>query len=179
MHVLIADNLPTVRHALRLLLEQTEGMHIVGEAANTHSLLAQAKALTPDLVLLGGNLPGLTLTELLPVLRRANPGIRIIVLSTQPETSATVLVADADAFLSKTETPERLLEVICRIMQGKEECTMKYRVHRLDISMTRDQLKLEQFLNSLDGEVVAIIPNVTLGITAPHVDFLLIVEKVA
>lgn len=39
---------------------------------------------------------------------------------------------------------------------------MKYRVHRLDIKMTSDQSKLEQFLNSLDGEVAAIIPNVTV-----------------
>jgi hypothetical protein len=56
---------------------------------------------------------------------------------------------------------------------------MKYRVHRFDISMTKDQMKLEQFLNNLEGEVVALVPNVTLGLTAPHVDFLLIVEKVS
>lgn len=56
---------------------------------------------------------------------------------------------------------------------------MKYRVHQLNLSMTRDQDKLEQFLNNLKGEVIAIIPNITLGVTAPHVDFLLIVEKVA
>jgi len=40
---------------------------------------------------------------------------------------------------------------------------MKYRVHRLDIKMTSDQRKLEQFLDSLEGEVVGIIPNVTIG----------------
>jgi len=56
---------------------------------------------------------------------------------------------------------------------------MKYRVHRFDISMTRDQGRLEQFLNSLEGEVVAIIPNVTIAFFWAHrVDFLLIVEKV-
>jgi len=55
---------------------------------------------------------------------------------------------------------------------------MKYRVHRFAIRMTRDQHRLEQFLNSLEGEVVAIIPNVThFPITS--VDFLLIVEKVS
>jgi len=54
---------------------------------------------------------------------------------------------------------------------------MKYRVHRFNIRMTRDQTKLEQFLNSLEGEVVAIIPNVT-PFPATFVDFLLIVEKV-
>jgi hypothetical protein len=45
--------------------------------------------------------------------------------------------------------------------------------------MTRDEGRLEQFLNSLEGEVVAIIPNVTpFPATFVHVDFLLIVEKV-
>jgi hypothetical protein len=53
---------------------------------------------------------------------------------------------------------------------------MKYRVHRFSIRMSRDEKKLELFLNSLEGEVVAIIPNVT-PIPATFVDFLLIVEK--
>mgnify|MGYP001039830401 CR=1 FL=1 len=55
---------------------------------------------------------------------------------------------------------------------------MKYRVHHFNIRMTSDQTKLEQFLNSLEGEVVAIIPNVT-PIPATYVDFLLIVEKLS
>ncbi|MHA2315989.1 MAG: hypothetical protein ACXACF_12075 [Candidatus Hermodarchaeia archaeon] len=70
----------------------------------------------------------------------------------------------------------------------------RYRVHRFDIKMTKDQSKLEQFLNSLDGEVVAIIPNVTPRMTpggmgaevdflligmGAEVDFLLIVENVS
>ncbi len=55
---------------------------------------------------------------------------------------------------------------------------MKYRVHRFDIKMTTDQSKLEQFLNNLRGEIVAIIPNVTLKAFWVHqVDFVLIVEK--
>ena len=54
---------------------------------------------------------------------------------------------------------------------------MKYRVHHFNISMTRDQTKLEEFLNNLEGEVVAIIPNVT-PFPATYVDFVLIVEKV-
>lgn len=47
--------------------------------------------------------------------------------------------------------------------------------------MNKDQTKLEEFLNSLRGEIVTVIPNVKptfmlLGGTA-KVDFLLIVEK--
>jgi len=47
--------------------------------------------------------------------------------------------------------------------------------------MASDHSKLEQFLNGLEGEVVAIIPNVTPKFTAggmgANVDFLLIAEK--
>jgi len=47
--------------------------------------------------------------------------------------------------------------------------------------MTADQNKLEQFLNSTEGEITAIIPNATVTpfILTSRVDFLLIVEKVA
>lgn len=55
---------------------------------------------------------------------------------------------------------------------------MKYKVHRFPIRMTHDQYKLEQFLNTLEGEVVSVIPNVT-PVPATYVDFLLIVERVS
>ena len=59
----------------------------------------------------------------------------------------------------------------------------RYRIHRFDVKMTTEQNKLEQFLNSLEGEVATIIPNVTPKFTpggmGASVDFLLIVEKVS
>lgn len=61
---------------------------------------------------------------------------------------------------------------------------MKYKVHKLEINMTRDQDNLERFLNSLKGEVVSIIPNVAktsifqiYGLTR-KIDFLYIIEKI-
>ncbi len=56
----------------------------------------------------------------------------------------------------------------------------KYRVHRFDLRMTADQSTLEQFLNSIEGEITAIIPNVAVTpfILTAKVNFLLIVEKV-
>jgi hypothetical protein len=59
---------------------------------------------------------------------------------------------------------------------------MFYEIHRFDIDMEKDQDKLKQFLNKLQGEVVAIIPNVKptfrpMGATA-KVDFLLIIERI-
>ncbi|NYT00973.1 MAG: hypothetical protein GKB99_04550 [Methanocellales archaeon] len=59
---------------------------------------------------------------------------------------------------------------------------MKYKVHRIDVNRDNIQDKLEQFLNKLNGEVLAVFPNVKptfqlMGATS-KVDFLLIVEKI-
>ena len=55
---------------------------------------------------------------------------------------------------------------------------MRYRVHRFDLRMTRDQGRLEQFLNGLEGEVVGIVPNVAVAFMWAHkVDFVLVIEK--
>ena len=60
---------------------------------------------------------------------------------------------------------------------------MKYKVHKLEINMTRDQDRLEKFLNGLRGEVISIFPNLAktsflqiYGVT-PKIDFLYIIEK--
>ncbi len=56
---------------------------------------------------------------------------------------------------------------------------MRYRVHRFDLQMTRDAGNLQRFLDTLDGDIVAIIPNVTIQVLwKPQVDFVLVVEKV-
>jgi hypothetical protein len=63
------------------------------------------------------------------------------------------------------------------VQKEREKMATRYRVHRFNLRMTADQTKLEQFLNNLEGEVVAIIPNVT-PFPATFVDFVLIVEKI-
>lgn len=58
---------------------------------------------------------------------------------------------------------------------------MRYRVHRFEIKMSQDQDRLEEFLNGLKGELVAIVPNVrphfTMGGMGSKVSFLFIVER--
>jgi hypothetical protein len=60
--------------------------------------------------------------------------------------------------------------------------TSNIRVHRFNIKMTEDQTRLEQFLNSLKGEIISIIPNVTPKFTpggmGAEVDFLFIIERI-
>ena len=60
---------------------------------------------------------------------------------------------------------------------------MKYKVHRMEIDMEKDQERLENFLNNLKGEVVSILPNIAKTTlfqiygAARKIDFILIVER--
>lgn len=59
---------------------------------------------------------------------------------------------------------------------------MNHRVHRLEVNNTNIQERLEQFLNQLKGDVVAVFPNIIptfqgMGATS-KVDSLIIVEKI-
>lgn len=59
---------------------------------------------------------------------------------------------------------------------------MRYKVHRIEVDRKSMQEQLEQFLNRLEGEILAVIPNVRptfqlMGATA-KVDYLLVVEKI-
>lgn len=57
----------------------------------------------------------------------------------------------------------------------------RYRVHRVDIKMRTDQDRFEQFLNSLEGEVVTVIPKVspswTFGGMGASVSYFWVIEK--
>ena len=57
---------------------------------------------------------------------------------------------------------------------------MKYRTHRLDVNKVNIQEKLEAFINNLDGEIIAIIPNVTqyFLMYGAKINYLIIVEKI-
>ena len=54
--------------------------------------------------------------------------------------------------------------------------SVKYRVHRFDTGMAVRQAELEQTLNDIDGEIVAIVPNV-MQFPFARVNYLLIVEQ--
>ncbi|HKZ83723.1 MAG TPA: response regulator transcription factor [Anaerolineae bacterium] len=122
MCVLLADDQAEVRSALRLLLEQEANLTVAGEAGNAGELLARALDASPDIVMLDWELPGLQPTSRMPAaipqfgviaaLRVACPRIKVIVLSGRPEARQQALDAGADAFASKGDPPEKLLETI-------------------------------------------------------------------
>jgi DNA-binding NarL/FixJ family response regulator len=112
MRILLADNQPKVRFALRVLLERQAGYEIVGEIDTADELVPQIKASRPDLVLLGWELPGLTPDAAISVMHEIRPKLYVIALSGRLEARHAALAAGADDFVSKADPPERLLMAI-------------------------------------------------------------------
>ena len=113
MRILLVDDQSKVRSALRLVLEQQPGVHILGEAVDATGLLDWVKAACPDVVLLDWELPGLPDDDdVLSVLRARCPHLKVIALSGRPEARRAALAAGVDAFVSKGDPPERLLKTL-------------------------------------------------------------------
>ncbi len=112
MRILLADDQAKVRSALRLLVEQEGNFHVVGEASSAQELAQLAPSLSPHIVLLDWELPGLPEVQRLEVLRSAFPLAHIIVLSGHPEAQHAALIEGADGFVSKADPPEKVLKAL-------------------------------------------------------------------
>jgi DNA-binding NarL/FixJ family response regulator len=112
MRLFIADADQEVRVSLQMRLHQEAGMPVVGIAVRSEGLVTQVAASEPDVVLLDWSLPGQPATELLAGLKSVEPRPAIVVLSVRPEVESEAVAAGADAFLSKTVPPDRLMALL-------------------------------------------------------------------
>ncbi|AFJ98626.1 putative transcriptional regulator NarP [Cronobacter sakazakii ES15] len=113
-HVLIVDDHPLMRRGLRQLLETDARFRVTGEAGSGEEAIAQARALSPDVILLDLNMRGLSGLDTLTMLRRDGVNARIIVLTVSDAQSDIFAMTDAgaDGYLLKDSEPEALLEAI-------------------------------------------------------------------
>ncbi len=112
MKIGIADPQARVRFGLHILLDQQPGWTVVGEAASCQELLVLIRNGCPDLVLIDWDLPDLQAISLIQLLREHFPGLLILMMSGRQELSQVALIAEANGFACKTESPEKLLSLI-------------------------------------------------------------------
>jgi DNA-binding NarL/FixJ family response regulator len=111
MRVLLADDEPKVRSALRLILEQLKDIETVEEVTDAASMVERLKNFLPDLLLVDLELPGLHTGSVLCDLRSYGP-LKVIVLSGRCQAPNAALASGADAFISKCEPPDRLFATL-------------------------------------------------------------------
>jgi DNA-binding NarL/FixJ family response regulator len=118
LRILLADDQERVRYALRALLRQQPGWKVIGEAENARELLALAEVLDPGLVLVDWNLPDMTGEKVMLSLRNINKDLPVIVISGQIEVKNAAYEAGANAYFSKANPPDRLVEAIRNVTRN-------------------------------------------------------------
>jgi DNA-binding NarL/FixJ family response regulator len=110
MRIILADHHDQSRSALETLFAEQPEFDLVGQAIDAQGLILLVEKHTPDLVLLDGELPGTSIEELIAALHTFKARLIVMVMSSKFENSRMLLRAGADAFVSKTDEPEWLLE---------------------------------------------------------------------
>lgn len=112
MNILIADRQSKVCYALSTLLKKYPGWVISGTAKNSDDLLEKISSLISDALLLDWSLPGIQHAQLIDTIHNANPSLRIIVMSANPEIKADAESLGIDFFVNKTDSPNQLISTI-------------------------------------------------------------------
>jgi len=112
MHIILADSHPQALWALKIMLQEKPEIEVIGEVIDAESLLALALIHPPDLILIDMGLPGRSIEDLITDLHSCQSRPIVVVMSTKPENGRMMLNAGADAFISKGDQPEWLLETL-------------------------------------------------------------------
>ena len=112
--VLITDDSIRVRHDLRLLLELSGEMEIIAEASSGLEAVQLAAALSPDVVIMDLEMPGMDGFEATRQIKSRQLAPRVIILSVYagPEEMELARAAGADSFVTKGASYEILVNTI-------------------------------------------------------------------
>lgn len=114
--IMVVDDQPVVREALRRLLDQQEDMQVVGVSGE---VLAQVEKLAPDIVLIDVRMPEGGGIELTRQIKQKFPSVKVIMLSFYGEYLSEAIEAGADGFLLKDIKLKELSRAIRYVELGE------------------------------------------------------------
>ena len=120
IRVLVADDQSMVRAGFRLLLSGEDGIEVVAEAENGLEAVDKATRFQPSVVLIDIRMPELDGLEATRRILAADPGARILILTTfdLDEYIYEALQAGASGFVLKDDPPEQLIAAIRTVAAG-------------------------------------------------------------
>jgi len=168
LRVVIADDHAVVRQGIRGVLEEVEGLEVVGEAGDGAQALTLTEEHQPDVVLLDVTMPGLTGLEVAKQLRDAGSGVRVLILSMhdEPEYVLEAVRAGADGYVLKDVAPAELRAAVTAVQEGREYFSARV-THQLSVGL-REEIEREQRrsrLDSLTAREVEVLVLVAQGMT--------------
>ncbi|MGG0738638.1 response regulator [Niallia taxi] len=119
--VLIVDDHLMVREGLKLLVETSDKYSIIGEAQNGKEAITLTESLNPDVILMDLYMPVMSGLEAIKEIKRVEPKIPIVILTTYNEDKlmAEGIQAGAQGYLLKDTSLENLFQTMDSVIQGE------------------------------------------------------------
>jgi DNA-binding NarL/FixJ family response regulator len=118
--VLLVDDQPLLRKGFRMVLEEEQGIEVVGEGSDGAAAVDLVGRLHPDVVVMDVRMPGMDGIEATRLIVAAEPRSRILILTTfdLDEYVFSALRFGASGFLLKDVPPAELVRAIHAVASG-------------------------------------------------------------
>ena len=125
--VLIVDDHGILRSGVKLIIDQTEDMEIVGQACDGHEGIELARKLKPDVVLMDISMPGLNGIDATKEIVRENPDIKVLALSAYCNRRFVrdMLKAGVSGYILKDAMADELVYAIKSVHAGRRYLSEK------------------------------------------------------
>jgi DNA-binding NarL/FixJ family response regulator len=120
LRVIIGDDHALMRCAIRMALENTDGIDVVGEAEDGRRVLGLARSTPADVVLLDIRMPGMDGFQCLDRLRAGHPDLKVVMFSALDDAVAVAgaMGRGASGYVMKSVDPADLGSVIRQMCDG-------------------------------------------------------------
>ncbi|NLQ16708.1 response regulator [Marinomonas sp. M1K-6] len=121
LKVLIVDDHDVVSQGISRVLQDVNGVEVVGVVHSGEDAVTQSKRLLPDVILMDVHMPGIGGLGATKEIKRILPKIKIIALSALDDNLYPIklLEAGASGYLTKGTSTSELLEAIDTVMKGE------------------------------------------------------------
>ena len=121
IRVVLADDHTMVREGLSQLLDESDGIQVVGQAADGIEALVLATDTKPDVMVLDYSMPGLDAPGVIERAKRLAPQVKLLILTIHENIHYAVkaLESGAHGYVIKSAAVEELVEAIQTVSQGE------------------------------------------------------------
>lgn len=163
IRILIVDDHPVVRQGLKSLLAGHPDLQVVGEAENGAQVLPFLTSHETDVILLDIQMQGPNGIELARRVRRSQPAVKVIVLTSHNDENYLheALEAGVHGYLLKSVSHESLHESIRAVMHGERllSPSLVSRVVHNYHKLAQEQARRELGLTAEDLDILAAIAD--------------------
>ena len=155
--VVLADDHQLFREGMKAMLQSSEEIDVVGEAASGSVLLTVLAAHPPDIVLLDISMPQASGIDLLPMIKERFPATKCIMLTMHEDVQYVLrsLKQGADGYLLKEADAEELRTALRDVYAGKKH--FKNKISDLIVANLSGDSSPETLLSEREIQVVRLV----------------------